>query len=241
MAFGDLVRRQRRRVGLELSDMARDARPTWRASPRPPGGRPRARRRGRAISAALALPRRRCGRHERGSGFPRRATASGDVVARRVRRISLPAASRATRKRGCTSKMWFKTLLANSPITESTRNGMSSLTSSMTETSLSRGPSAGGAVVDTDFRCPGLRSAKEAPARRRRRRQARPPRNGRDPRRRRRRTGAPRNPAARRRRVRAGSRPPAPAAPRAAPSSAVAAARPDAGLRRHRIPAARRR
>ena len=56
--------------------------------------------------------------------------------------VSRPAGSRATVKMGCTTRRISTPCSASSPMTESSRNGMSSLTISSTEICLSRSPPA---------------------------------------------------------------------------------------------------
>ena len=73
--------------------------------------------------------------------------------------VRAPSASRSTVNTGWTSSRMSRARSLSSPTTESTRNGMSSLTTSSTET-----PGAMSAATRRSFGAPGMRCAKNAQA-----------------------------------------------------------------------------
>ena len=79
--------------------------------------------------------------------------------------VSLPDASRLTPKIGCAVSRKVRWRSDNSPITESNRNGMSSLTISITEIDLRSPEPSSGTVSKRTFGVPGLRSLRNAQAR----------------------------------------------------------------------------
>jgi hypothetical protein len=80
-----------------------------------------------------------------------------------LKALSEPSAARSTASTGCTTSRTSTPRSDNSPSTESTRNGISSLTISSTELALSRSWAPLGDARRT-FGVPGLRSAKSAQA-----------------------------------------------------------------------------
>ena len=124
--LGDLVDRQRRRIGLQLGDDVVDA-----LDHRPPvlhrephlgehGSRPRTRS-ARAAASSIAIDM------DVDEAF---ALAAGGI-GRAERRELAPC--RVTPRTGCATSRTASSRSVSSPITESTRNGMSSLTISITE------------------------------------------------------------------------------------------------------------
>ena len=133
--LGDVVDRHRRRVGLELGDHLADA-----ADHRPP-----------VLHADPHVGQHLLQRlHDLGASCRVLDALDVDVDEAFARAPSLPAwlraggaselaglASRSTASTGCTTRRTSSPRSVSSPITESTRNGMSSLTISITETALS--------------------------------------------------------------------------------------------------------